>query len=311
MSKISDEIHKRAIKKFPKRQVVSLYANEIWAMDLVDMSSLVEYNKQYKYMLTVIDVYTKYAWGEPLKDKKATSVLNALKHIVEESKRKPQRIWVDQGSEFYNKQFNDWCKQNDITIYSTFGESKSVVIERFNRTLKGLMFKQFTATNSRDWVSILSDLLNTYNNKKHGTIKMTPTEASQTDKTIEKYTVVDIPKVTKPKFKVGDHVRISKVKGKFEKGYQPNWTYEVFTVKQMKQTIPYTYILQDYDNEEIKGSFYEQEMQKTSMPDYYEVEKVIKTRKVGNKKEYLVKWYGWPVKFNSWVTEDNIHDIKN
>src|SRR6266536_3288684 len=135
-------------------------------------------NKGFRYMLNVIDVFSKYAWSIPLKDKTMKTTLDALKRILKQSNRIPGHIWVDEGKEFYNKNMNEWLKENNIIRYSTHGELKSVVVERFNRTLKSFMWERYTAENTRNWIDMLDILLREYNNKKYYTIDMTPTEAS-------------------------------------------------------------------------------------------------------------------------------------
>ena len=141
---LANELHKPIIKKFKKRKVYSSFKDNIWGVDLADMQSLSKYNKGIKYLLCAIDLFSKYAWIIPLKDKKGTSIINAFQKII--SKRiKPSKIWVDQGSEFYNKYFKDFLKINNIKMYSSFNEGKSVVAERFIRTLKNKIFKHMTA----------------------------------------------------------------------------------------------------------------------------------------------------------------------
>lgn len=312
--KFATEIHKKVVKKFLRRKVIVHRIDEIWAIDIASMDAFVEYNRGYKYILCLIDVFSKYAWCVPLKTKNAPTVLQAVKTVVDESKREPERIWVDKGSEFYNKEFLAWTKNENITIYSTYGESKSVVVERFIRTLKELIMKKFTATNSYDWVKLLPEILEFYNHRYHKTIKMSPKEASDPDNEGVVYLTAFLGKektkaTKKQRLHVGDFVRVSRTKETFEKGYRPNWSYEVFEVSKVLDTDPVTYELIDYDKEAIQGSFYEQELQKTETPDYYEVEKILDTRTQGSKKEYLVKFYGWANKFNMWLTEDQVQDI--
>ena len=215
-------------------------------------------NKGYKYILTVIDVYSKYAWAVPLKDKKGETVTEAFKRIT--LTRKPRHIWCDMGKEFYNGHMNKWLKDNNINRYSTFSTNKSCVIERFNRTLKEKMWKRFTADNTRTWIGMLDNLLKEYNQSYHRTIGMTPAKCS-TLKNIAWRSYKET--CNQPKFKVGDKVRISRIKGVFEKGYLPNWSEAIYVINKIKNTCPVTYVLEDTKGEIITGSFYEQELLKT------------------------------------------------
>ena len=166
-------------RKFQRRKVEVYGVDDIWGADLVDMQEWSRNNKGYKYMLNVIDVYSKYAWSVPLKDKKGDTTTEAFKYIVKNSNRIPKHIWVDKGKEFYNKIMDEWLKENNINRYSTFGEHKSAVVERFNRTLKEKMWKRFTAENTRNWVDMLDRLLSEYNKTVHRTIGMTPIKCSK------------------------------------------------------------------------------------------------------------------------------------
>ena len=209
------------------------------------MQQLKSYNHGFRYILNVIDVFSKFVWSVPIKDKTGKTITNTFQSIVKTSKRKPNKLWVDNGSEFYNNVFQEWLVENEIKMYSTFNEGKAVVIERFNRTLKNKMYKYFTANNTYKYVDVLPDLINEYNNHKHSTIKMTPTEASM--KYNEKFIQNDVYSIDdktiyKSKFKVGDRVRISKYKrALFDKGYTPNWSEEVFVIVGIQHTNPTTY----------------------------------------------------------------------
>ena len=154
-SKYSLELHKPAIKTFERRRVISNYANEIWGADIVDFSDYKEFNNDYRYILCVIDVFSKFAWCEPLRDKTATTINKAFKDIMKFSKRKPKLLWTDKGTEFYNKVFDATLKAQDIKIYSTYGEHKSVVVERFNRTMKEWIWKHFSSTSNANWIDFL------------------------------------------------------------------------------------------------------------------------------------------------------------
>ena len=133
---LADELHKPIIRKFGKRKVYSALKDNIWAADLADMQLISKFNKGFRFLLCVIDIYSKYAWVALLKDKKGVSIVNAFQKILKESARKPYKIWIDNGSEFYNSHFIKWLKDNSIEMYSTHNEGKSVVSERFIRAIK-------------------------------------------------------------------------------------------------------------------------------------------------------------------------------
>ena len=174
---LADELHKPVIKKFEKRKVYSQFKDNIWGVDLAEMQSLSRKNKGIKYLLCVIDLYSKYAFVVPLKDKKGISIVNVFNKIIKQSNRKPNKIWVDQGGKFYNNVFEKWLSDNDIIMYSTYNEDKSVVAERFVRTLKNKLYKHMTATGKKIYYDVLDDVVNEYNNNKHSTIKMKPIDA--------------------------------------------------------------------------------------------------------------------------------------
>ena len=241
------------------------------------MQSLSKYNKRIKYLL-----FSKYAWVVPIKDKKGTRIVKAFKHLLSDSteshsNRKPNKIWVDQGSKFYNNTFKDFLKINNIEMYSTYNEGKSVVAERFIRTLKKKIFKHMTAISKNVYFDVLDDIVNKYNNTVHRTIKMKLTDV--TDNSYAEYN--ENPNKKDSKFKVGDHVRISKYKNIFAKRHTPNWSEEIFVISKIKNTVPWTYVINDLNGEEITGSFYKKELQKTNQKEF-RIEKVLKRKKVIN-----------------------------
>ena len=294
---LAEELHKPIIKKFEKRKVHAAFKDNIWGADLADMQLLSRYNKGIRFLLYVIDVFSKYAWVIPLKDKKGVSIATAFQSILKQSNRKPNKIWVDKGSEFYNASFKKWLQDNDIVMYSTNNEGKSVVAERFIRMLKSKIYKHMTSIPKNVYIDKLNDIVDEYNNTYHTTIKMKPIDVKDntyinTDKEINN---------KDPKFKVGDRVRISKYKNIFAKGYTPNWSEEVFVIKKVKNTVPWTYVINDLNGEEITGTFYEKELQKTNQEEF-RIEKVIK-RKGDN---IYVKWKGYDNSFNSWIDKASL-----
>ena len=168
---LADELHKPIIRNFNKRKVYLQFKDNIWGVDLGDMQSLSRRNKCIKYHLCAIDLFSKYAFVIPLKDKKGISIVNAFNKIIKQSNRKPNKMWVDQGGEFYNNFFEKWLPDNDIIMYSTYNEGKSVVAERLIRTLKNKLYKHMTATGKKVYYDVLDDVVNKYNNTKHSTIK--------------------------------------------------------------------------------------------------------------------------------------------
>ena len=183
------------------------------------MQLLSKFNKGFKLLLCVIDTYSKYAWISPLKDKKGVSNDDVFQKIFKKSNRKPNNMWVDKGSEFSNNSFKKWLKDNDIEkMYSTHNEGKSAVAERFIRTLKAKIYKYMTSISKNVYIDKLDDIVNQYNNTYHSTIKKKPLDVENNTYIDVKNDVNDVD----PKFKVVDHVRISKYKNIFAKGYMPN-----------------------------------------------------------------------------------------
>ena len=174
---LTNELHKPVIKKFKKRKVYSSFKDNIWDADLADKQSFSKFNKGFKYLLCAIDVFSKYAWVVPIKDKKGTSIVNAFKKIISKG-RKPNKMWVNQGSEFYNNSFKDFLKINNIEMYSTFNEGKSAVAETFIKTLKYKSFKYLTTISKNVYIDVLNDTVNRYNNTVHKTIKMKPIDVT-------------------------------------------------------------------------------------------------------------------------------------
>ena len=182
-------------------------------------------------------------------------------------------------------------------MYSTHNERKAVVAERFIRTLKNKIFKHMTDVSKNVYFDVLNDILDEYNNAYHRTIKIKPIDVKP-----DSYAEYNVESNEKdPKFKVGDHSRISKYKNIFAKGYAPNWSEEVFVISKIKNTVPWTYVISDLNSEEIVGTFYEKELQEANQKEF-RIEKVIKRK--GNK--LYVKWKGYDNSFNIWIDKKDI-----
>lgn len=296
------ELHAPARRNFKRRKVLLRDIDDTWQADLVDMSAYSKSNSGFKFLLTVIDTFSKYAWAEPIKTKNGHDVTEAMKKIFKKG-RKPKNLHVDAGKEFYNSTFKSLLSEKKIHMYSTFSTLKASICERFNRTLKSKMWTQFSFQGSYNWIDKLSKLLSDYNNSIHRTIGMKPIDVTPDNAKLLKHRFTNIL-VQKPnyKFKSGDKVRISKYKHVFEKGYTPNWTTEIFTIKAVNNTSPPTYKLEDYQRNPIEGSFYEEELQKVKHPDVYLIEKILKTD--GNR--MYVKWLGFDKSHNSWINKSDL-----
>lgn len=298
--KIIDELHKSPRKNFPRRYVNVKGINDLWQADLVEMQPYAKINKNYKYLLTVINVFSKKAYAKPILNKTASHVTHAMNEILNESSSRPNHLQTDNGTEFHNKMFKDLMKKNEINFYSTYSSLKASVIERFNRTLKNKMWKQFSYQGSYKWLNLLDELIETYNNARHRTIKMAPNAVNNNNEKNILHTIYNRPSIwLKNKFKIGDVVRISKYKSVFDKGYTPNFSTELFKIISVNKKSPVTYLLEDMKNNPIAGQFYEMELQKTKYPDSYLVERVLKKRGA----RVFVKWLGFPSSENSWINK--------
>jgi hypothetical protein len=305
LRQIADELHKPVKRKHKTRKIFVSEKDETWSVDLADMQQWAKQNYGYKYILTIVDIFTRYAWARPLMTKTGAEVAEAFQKIFEESKRHPRFFYWDQGKEFLNKNMEALMEKYGIEGYHTYGRGKSAIVERFNKTLKTWMWKELTAQDSEKWLPLLKGLVERYNERKHGTLGITPKDASAHPiKALKRWNEIaeKIPKPGKPTFRIGDWVRIDKEKGPFAKGYTRNWTREIFRVTDVVDNhFPITYHLEDYWGEEIKGTFYAEQMQKVKYPKVRIIDKIVDKRGKGNKREALVSYVGFPEQYNEWV----------
>ena len=303
---LSHELHKPKRVNFERRRVISNHIDHIWGIDLITMIKYSKQNNNYKYILTVIDFFSKHSFCYPLKNKNSNEIINCFKDIFKKSKRKPKMIQSDEGSEFTNKLVQNFFNDNNIKWYHTYNRDiKCSICERFNRTILNKIYKNFTLNNNTIWIKDLNKLVKEYNNSYHRSIKMKPVDASKksNENIIRKNFNFEITN-KKQKFKIGDKVRISLLKNTFEKGYTSNWSEQIYVIDDIKTSNVHFYYLKDLNGEKLDGTFYQEELLKTNMKenDLYIIEKIIK--KVGNK--YLVKWKGYDDSFNSYVNKNDI-----
>ena len=258
--------------------------------DLNDLPSLTKYNKGYRYILTVIDIFSRYAYAKPMKTKTGAEMIQVFKSIF--AHMKPTFLQTDDGMEFKNKLFQTYLKDMGIGHFSVKGDLKACFVERYNRTLKSKMFQHFTYMNTHNWVNILQDLVTSYNNRPHSSLpnKLTPKEALGKEHEYDIWkSQVGRRKTQRVRFSIGDHVRLS----------LPNWTEELFEIISVDtRDQPPLYVVQDHNGDRIEGIFYADELQKVQT-DLYPIEKIY--RRKGNK--YLVKFVAYPDRY--WI--DRIH----
>ena len=310
-------LHRMARKQYPTRKYIVHDIDEQWQADLADVSLISKQNRGYNFILTVIDIFSRYAWARPLKTKSGPEVAAAFKDIFREG-RIPKRVQTDQGKEFENRHIAELFREHQIELFSVKSAYKAAIVERFNRTLKTKLWRYFTMSLKEKWTEVLQDVVDSYNKSVHRTIGRRPIDVTQDSVGEMREEMYGKKKSVVPKhkkdIKIGDTVRISKVKSVFAKGYLPNWTEEMFTVDDINTKYsPTTYKLKDYNGEVIEGSFYHHEIQKITPKDddVFLVEKVIRSEKRGREMWCLVKWRGYPSSMNSWVRKRDISKVTN
>ncbi|RWS04210.1 integrase core domain-containing protein-like protein [Dinothrombium tinctorium] len=275
-------------------------------------------NNGFKYIITIIDCFSKLAYAFPIKNKGANEVTDVFKNLLKEAV--PEKLRTDRGKEFENKLFKSLLDKYKVNFFTSKDDKiKCAIIERFNRSLKSKMFKYFTSKGTRKYIDVLKDLVSAYNNSFHRTIKMKPvdvTNENERDVFFNIYGVSSLRELikkahSKSKIKDGDKVRIRYKLNPFDKGYYPNWTDNIFTVNDVltRHKRPLVKI-SDESGKKLENRFYPEEVQKIK-GDVFRIEKIIKRRNRGGKIEYFVKWLNHPSENNSWVSANDIVTIQN
>lgn len=318
-------LQRPAKHKFKRNRVIVGGLNDMWDVDLASVENLKKDNDNVIHLLVAIDVFSRYAYVQPLLDKKAVSVMGALKTIFAKGVH-PRTIRTDPGSEFRNQYVKKFLKTNNVYYFSTKNSTKANYAERFIRTLRNMMFIYFRSKKTYRYIDVLQDLVSNYNHSPHSSLgNMAPADVDATNESrLWEQLYVDTVKIgqqkpkivrakqNKPKFKfkVGALVRISHLKTVFRKDYQQKWTSEIFKVasRRYKQNIP-VYYLVDFHNEPIEGSFYSSELQRVEKDQnsLWDIDQLIRKRRHKGKTQWLVSFIGWPAKFNEWI---NAEDIK-
>ena len=307
-------LHKPIVKKFERNKVLVSGIDDTWQIDLIDMRVFKKENNNISYILTIIDVFSKYAWGRMIENKQADTVMIAFKSVIEKSKRQPKKIHADDGNEFKGE-FKKYLNSKNIKLYLTYSGLKASIVERFKRTIKEKIWRYFTAKKETLYYKYFEDFFEAYNSSYHRSIKMPPIKVDKknSDKVFFNlygyYKNIGSEKELDIKYKKGDYVRITKYKSIFSKGYERNWNNEVFEIHKvlLNNSVP-MYELIDLKNEKIMGKFYNEELQLVSINiremekkgNIFEVDQVLDTRIVNGKKEYLIRWKYYPESANSW-----------
>ena len=281
----------------------------------MDLQMLSKHNKGFKYIVIFIDLFSRFLWAEPVKAKTSTEMLRVMKRVFK--RRKPKTLRSDQGKEYMNGIVQKYLKTKSIHHFVAYNEIHANYAERVIGTLKRKLFRYFAKHQTYRYVDILDYIVEAYNNQKHGSIKMAPVEVTpENQQTLyEKiYLPVEIKQertAVKFQYDVGDRVRVTYKRTPFDRGYQENYTEEIFTILRRYKTHPPRYKLKDYTNEPIKGSFYEPELQKAYVDEntVYNIEKVLRYRTVNKEKQALVQWAGYGKEHNSWISTSELVKI--
>ena len=229
-------LHRPARYRFKRLKVITSGIDDLWDADLADVSNLARYNQGIRFLLIVIDVFTRFLWVVPLEDKSSKTVMTAFTEVFSGGRR-PNSIRCDKGSEFTNRWLKAFMKKTGVYLFFTKNEVKANYAERVIRTLKTMMFRYFTHNQTYKYTDVLADLVKNYNNRPHGSLGgSAPDEVDRTNEAvIWKKMYVDTQRHSRTKaykFKVGSMVRISHVKYTFQRDYQEKWTEEIFTIAQ-------------------------------------------------------------------------------
>ena len=252
-------LHKRVRKPRKYRRTLTYGPRDLWQIDLLDLQKFKNTNKQYRYLCVIIDCFSKYLWVKPLKNKTASAIVKALALLL--MTERPKHLQADQGSEFFNKTVAKMLQAFGPKLYHSYSEHKASIVERVQRTLRARMGRLFTHQGNNVWIDQIDDIVASYNNSYHRSIKMKPADVTRQD-TAKIRRLLFPTEILKPaSFRVGDVVRIVAKRKRFQKEYEKRWTVEKFRIKALVRSSPITYLLEDSEKEAVLGSFYAEELQ--------------------------------------------------
>ena len=317
-SQKTHSLYKQPNTKFKRDYVAVVGIDEIWDADLADMSALSKYNNKTTFLLVVIDIFSRRANAIPLKSKRGIEISNALKQLTENAQ--PKILRTDNGTEFKNIHVRNLLKDLNVKSVFMYSDTKANYVERFILTLKRRLYKYMHFNDTFRYVDVLSDVIKSYNNTYHRSLGGTPNsvtsdteDQSRLEQHLIKFSKYKHPKIQDYRFNVGDNVRLAHARKTFDKAYFKKWTDELFKVtKRYKRHGIAVYNLVDWNDEEIIGSFYTDQLQLVKItPDTaYKIESIVKRRTVKGQKQVYVKWSDWDDSFNSWISAASLEQYK-
>lgn len=259
---------KPARHKFIRRKYNIHTSNYLWQSDLIVLNKYGKYNKNFKYIVTCIDCFSKRGFAVPIRTKKGVNIVNAFKIIFHNAKAKPKYLQCDLGTEFYNKDFKTFLTVNNVKLFTVHSDKKASIIERFNRTIMTRLAKWFHYSKTFNYVNVIDKIVSSYNRSNHRTTSISPINVNKfNEMDVWLHTNKDLFKrktTEKNLLKVGDFVHVKVNKGTFVKGYAASYSQKLYTISRVLNTHPVTYKLKE-GNEELLGIFYKEELSKASL----------------------------------------------
>ena len=314
-------LNRRVQRNFQRGRVMVSGIDDQWEADLADMQSYSKENNDIKYLLFIIDVFSRFLWVEPLKDKTSQEIVSAFDAVLFETSRHPKRLRTDAATDFTSGNFQKYMRMENINHFVTHSEKQANYVERVIQTIKKKIFRYMVAKNTREYVNVIEDMVTAYNNTWHNGIQERPIDVNPSNekklwwqmywpKTPYKRRKRGRKKKVRFRYKIGAVVRMSILRSAFQREYLTRWTIELFKISDrfVRQGQP-IYKLVDWNNDPVKGTFYENELQESKEPTVFKIEEVLKYKGKGEAKKALVSWKGWPKKFNSWIPASDVMDI--
>jgi hypothetical protein len=307
--------HQPPPKVYPHQKILMSSMDEQWDADLLVMDQFTRKNSGYKYLAVFIDIFSRYIWVEPMKTKTGNEMVQVLGRIFKKG-RKPLSMRTDRGTEYTNNIVQYYLKREGVHHFVAYNPIHASYAERVIRTLKGKIYRFFTDRQTHRYIDHLQDIVDGYLETVHSTTGMRPNDINEKNEQ-DVYEKLYLPqqiseekKAVKYKFEIGDKVNLLMDRGAFNKGYKETYFQEIFEIVRRTHTQPPRYKLIDLLKEALNGSFYEQQLVKVTYNTngLYRVEKVVRYRKTVEGKEALVRWQGYPPKFDTWVSVDTIVD---